>query len=110
MHKLKEIFGQKLMNQAEKDDIHNLIEWTEDSYELNRDSKILPYIFYNQLYWAHLGYSIGSEQSYDRPILTVDCYNTSPVCIVIPVTLERLLDNKDYHVDLSNGTGTALVE
>ncbi|CAB1252323.1 protein of unknown function [Ruminococcaceae bacterium BL-6] len=110
MHKLREVNSEKLMNDAGKEDVYNLIEWAEDTYELNYDTEILPYIFYNQFYWAHLGYSVGSEQAYDRPVLVVDCYKTSNVCVIIPITLERLGDGRDYHVDLSNNLGTALVE
>ena len=110
MHKLKEPVGNKCINLATETDMNNLLEWSEDCVELNYKAKILPNIFPNYLYWAHLGYSIGSEQAYDRPVLTVDSYKTSPVCIVLPVTLERLGDERDYHIDLSNGIGTALVE
>lgn len=72
--------------------------------------KTLEKIFYNYIYYAHLGEGVGSEQSGDRPVLVVDCYVTSSVCVVIPITLERLSDNKPYHIDLSNGRGTVLVE
>jgi mRNA-degrading endonuclease toxin of MazEF toxin-antitoxin module len=67
-------------------------------------------IFYNQIYMAHLGEAIGSEQEGDRPVLIVDSYKTSTVCVAIPITLQRMNDSKDYHVDLNNGMGTALVE
>lgn len=110
MHKLKEIHGNTGCSLDSRNDINNLLDWAEDSFELNQNARMLPYLFPNQLYWAHLGYAIGSEQAYDRPVLTVDCYKSSSVCIVIPVTLERLSDSRPYHIDLSNGKGTALIE
>ena len=67
-------------------------------------------IFNNYLYYAHLDPVVGSEQGGDRPVLVVDCYKSSSVCIVIPITLERLCDSRPYHIDLSNGKGTVLVE
>ena len=57
-----------------------------------------------------MGKNEGSEQSGDRPVLVVDSHKTSPVCVVVPITLERLNDNKSYHIDLNNGLGTVLLE
>jgi len=34
----------------------------------------------------------------------------SPVCTVLPLTLERLHDNTPYHIDLENSKSTVLVE
>ena len=67
-------------------------------------------VFNNYLYWVHFGDNIGSEQSLDRPALVVRSTKESPVCIVLPVTLERTDDDIPYHIDLSNGKGTVLVE
>jgi mRNA-degrading endonuclease toxin of MazEF toxin-antitoxin module len=67
-------------------------------------------VFNNYIYWVHFGNNIGSEQSLDRPALVVRSTKESPVCIVLPITLERLNDNIPYHIDLSNGKGTVLVE
>jgi len=68
------------------------------------------YIYNNFIYYAHLGNPVGSEQGLDRPVLIVHTTKESPVCIVIPLTLERCGDSIPYHIDLSNGKGTALIE
>ncbi len=102
---------EKQFNQNVLEDLQEFTEWQKQLIELNYNKKEnLQHIFPNYLYYAHLGYTVGSEQAKDRPVLIVDCYNTSPVCVVIPVTLERLNDDKPYHIDLSNTKGTALVE
>jgi len=68
------------------------------------------YIFNNFIYWAHLGVNIGSEQDEDRPVLVIRTTKESTVCCIVPITLERLNDNKPYHIDLSNHIGTVLLE
>lgn len=68
-------------------------------------------IFNNQIYYVHFGdNNIGSEQSFDRPALIVRTTKESPVCTVLPLTLERLHDSIPYHIDLENGKSTVLVE
>lgn len=68
-------------------------------------------IFNNQIYYVHFGdNNIGSEQSFDRPALVVRTTKESPVCTVLPLTLERLHDNIPYHIDLENSKSTVLVE
>lgn len=67
-------------------------------------------IFNNGLYYVHFGDNIGSEQSLDRPALVVRTTKESSICTVLPITLERLGDSIPYHIDLSNGKGTVLVE
>lgn len=69
------------------------------------------YIFNNFIYWTNLGnHPYGHEQGLNRPCLVVRTTKESPVCTVIPLTKERLNDNIPYHIDLSNGKSTALVE
>ena len=111
MHELKDISCEKKFNIGTSDDIHNLLEWTEDSFELNYNIVVpkMP-IINNYIYYFHFGYTIGSEQAYDRPALVVHTTKESRICIVIPITKERLGDKIPYHIDLDNGKGTALVE
>ena len=69
------------------------------------------HIFNNYIYWTHLDNPpTGHEQGLDRPCLVVRTTKESPICTIIPLTLERLNDDIPYHVDLSNGKSTALVE
>jgi len=68
------------------------------------------FILNNQIYWAHLGINIGSEQSFDRPVLIVRTTKNSTVCTVIPLTLERVNDDIPYHINLENGKSVALIE
>jgi len=87
-------------------------EWLKNKTELRYIKEIDTniYIFNNQIYWAHLGYNIGSEQELYRPVLIIQTSKESPVCSIIPLTSERLNDGRDYHVDLDNRKSTALVE
>lgn len=87
-------------------------EWLRFNTDLkyNREIDSNLYIFNNQIYWAHLGCNIGSEQELYRPVLVIQSTKESPVCSIIPLTLERLTDGRNYHVDLDNGKSTALVE
>lgn len=69
------------------------------------------FIFNNFIYWTNLGnHPYGHEQGLNRPCLVVRTTKESPVCTIIPLTLERLNDDIPYHIDLSNGKSTALVE
>ena len=77
---------------------------------MGKDTKRIN-IFNNQIYYVHFGdNNIGSEQSFDRPALVVRTTKESPVCTVLPLTLERLHDNIPYHIDLENSKSTVLVE
>lgn len=69
------------------------------------------FIFNNFIYWTNLGNRpYGHEQGLNRPCLVIRTTKESPVCTIIPLTLERLNDDIPYHIDLSNGKSTALVE
>ncbi len=86
-------------------------EWINNKAELRygiQNNNLI--ILNNQIYWAHLGINIGSEQDYDRPVLVVRTTKESTVCVILPLTLERLNDGIPYHVDLENGKSTVLVE
>ena len=83
-----------------------LCEWGK----MNMTEEKTIYIYNNQLYHVHFGNNIGSEQSLDRPALILRTTKESPVCTVLPITLERMNDNIPYHIDLSNGKGTVLIE
>ena len=88
-----------------------LLQWTILKDKIRRsDNKNSLYIFNNFVYWAHLGINIGSEQEEDRPVLIVRSTKESSICHIIPLTLERLSDDIPYHIDLSDGIGTALIE
>lgn len=94
---------------------------SEDSLDYSQWIKYKSYLKYgiknntlrilnNQIYWAHLGVNVGSEQGFNRPVLVVRTTKESPVCTIIPLTLERLSDGIPYHIDLENGKSTVLVE
>ena len=69
------------------------------------------YIFNNFIYWTNLGdRPFGHEQGLNRPCLVVRTTKESEICTIIPLTLERMNDKIPYHIDLSNGKSTALVE
>ena len=74
-----------------QDSIHALdyILWKKKKAELkftpvSREIMILN----NQIYWAHLGVSIGSEQCLDCPVLIVRTTKNSTTCTIIPLSLE----------------------
>ncbi|MCL2223936.1 MAG: type II toxin-antitoxin system PemK/MazF family toxin [Defluviitaleaceae bacterium] len=67
-------------------------------------------IINNCIYWAHLGYNIGSEEGKHRPVLVTRTSFKSPICTIIPLTTQRLNDGYWYHVDLEKMDSTALVE
>ncbi|MGN1028580.1 MAG: type II toxin-antitoxin system PemK/MazF family toxin [Bacilli bacterium] len=74
-------------------------------------SKKKFYIFNNYIYWTNLGHHpYGHEQGLSRPCLVLRTTKESEVCTILPLTLERLNDNIPYHIDLSNGKSTVLVE
>lgn len=64
----------------------------------------------NYIYWCNLGVNIGSEQNKIRPAVIVRVQTDSPNCTVLPLTSERVKDNKWYHIDLEEKTSTALIE
>lgn len=69
------------------------------------------HIFNNFIYWTNLGnHPFGHEQGLNRPCLVIRTTKESEVCTILPITLERLNDSIPYHIDLSNGRGTVLVE
>ena len=69
------------------------------------------HIFNNFIYWTNLGNKpYGHEQGLSRPCLVIRTTKESEICTIIPLTLERMNDKLPYHVDLSNGVSTALVE
>lgn len=99
------------MEEKEFEKIDKLLQWVVLKNQIRHfGTKNDFFIFGNFIYWAHLGINIGSEQEEDRPVLVVRTTKESSVCNIIPITLERLEDKIPYHIDLSNGIGTALVE
>ena len=69
------------------------------------------YIFNNFIYWTNLGsHPYGHEQGLSRPCLVIRTTKEAEICTIVPLTLERLNDNIPYHIDLSNGRGTVLLE
>ena len=91
--------------------LHRIRAWGKLQADIEfGNTKRMGSVYNNSIYFAYLGEGVGSEQSGERPVLVVDSYGTSSVCIIIPMTLERLEDEKPYHVDLECGVGTVLVE
>ena len=93
------------------DKLHEFMEWTKTKTELkfNPQTKGFP-ILYNCIYWAFMGCNIGSEEGKHRPVLITRTYKNSPICVVIPLTTQRLNDEEQYHVDLEEQNSTALCE
>lgn len=102
----------ELLLEQEAQDAYEFSNWLKDKtdYRYYKDINNDIFIFNNQIYWANLGLNIGSEQELCRPVLVIQTSKESTVCSIIPLTLERLNDGRDYHVDLENGKSTALVE
>ena len=102
----------KILENQDLDNSLYFSEWTKTKADIkyNKDIDRSMYILNNCIYWAYLGSNIGSEQELHRPVLIVQTSKDSPICSVIPLTLERLDDGYWYHVDLENGVSTALVE
>lgn len=64
----------------------------------------------NFIYWCNLGINIGSEQNKIRPVIIIRAQTNSPICTILPLTSERLNDNKWYHIDLEENNSTAMIE
>ncbi len=93
------------------DDLEIFMDWmkTKSEIKFNPQEKSFP-ILYNCIYWAFMGCNIGSEEGKHRPVLVTRTYKASPTITVIPLTTQRLNDDKQYHIDLENQDSTALVE
>ena len=102
----------KILEEQKSEDALFYSEWTNMKADIkfNKEIDTNLYISGNLIYWAYLGSNIGSEQDLHRPVLVVQTSKYSPICSIIPLTLERLNDGYWYHVDLENGVSTALVE
>lgn len=87
------------------------MDWINKKAELkfNPQSKTFP-VLYNCIYWAFMGCNIGSEEGKHRPVLITRTYKNSPICTIIPLTTQRLHDDKHYHIDLEIEDSTALCE
>ena len=112
--KVKQIFEDVLASLMEQDveNTTEYIEWLKRKTELRYGPEIQHsfFILNNCIYWANLGQNIGSEQDKHRPVLIVRTESKSTVCVVIPLTEERLNDGFWYHIDLEKLNSTALVE
>lgn len=93
------------------EDLEIFMDWNKTKAELkfNPQKKDFP-ILYNCIYWAYMGCNIGSEEGKHRPVIVTRTYKNSPTITVIPLTSQRLNDDKQYHVDLEKENSTALVE
>lgn len=101
-----------ILQEQELDDALYYAEWVKVKADIQYNKNIdkTMYVISNCIYWAFLGSNIGSEQNLHRPVLIIQSTQNSPVCSIIPLTLERLNDGYWYHVDLENTDSTALVE
>lgn len=102
----------KILEEQEFDTALLYSEWTNIKADLKYNKLIDSnlHIINNCIYWAYLGSNVGSEQDLHRPVLIIQTSKNSPICTIIPLTLERLNDGYWYHIDLENGISTALVE
>ncbi|MFB5759109.1 type II toxin-antitoxin system PemK/MazF family toxin [Paenibacillus medicaginis] len=101
-----------LLQGHDEEEVIAFAEWFKEKADLKFYKEINSSlsIINNGIYWAFLGSNIGSEQDFHRPVLVVNTSHKSPVCTIIPLTLERLKDGYWYHVDLEESNSTALVE
>lgn len=92
--------------------INKYVEWlkTQTDFRYNGNAEKKFPILNNFIYWAYLGYNIGSEQEKHRPILIVRTEEKSDICTIIPLSDSKLNDIYWYHVDLEERNSTALVE
>jgi len=93
------------------DDIENYLDWvkTKANLKFNSQKHKFP-IYYNCIYWAHMGCNVGSEEGKHRPVLITRTYKNSPTVTVIPLTTQKLRDKHQFHVDLEKQNSTALCE
>jgi len=93
------------------DDIENYLDWvkTKANLKFNSQKHKFP-IYYNCIYWAHMGCNVGSEEGKHRPVLITRTYKNSPTVTVIPLTTQKLRDKHQFHVDLEKQNLTALCE
>lgn len=93
------------------DDLETFTDWIsmKSKLKFNPQPKTFP-ILYNCIYWAFMGCNIGSEEGKHRPVIITRTYKNSPICVVIPLTTQRLHDEAHYHVDLELEDSTALCE
>lgn len=119
--KLEENTKEKIKKQI--DEIENILEdvsekgaleyakWMNEKADIkfNRMMPKFP-ITSNYIYWCNLGVNIGSEQNKIRPVIIIRTQITSPICTVLPLTSERIGDDKWYHIDLEDNNSTAMIE
>lgn len=101
-----------LYEQRINENINKYVEWlkTQTDFRYNGNTKKKFPILNNFIYWAYLGYNIGSEQEKHRPILVVRSEEKSDICTIIPLSDSKLNDKYWYHIDLKERNSTALVE
>lgn len=101
-----------LLSTVDKDEALSYSAWIKTKTNLIFHTEIneKQFIISNCLYWAEMGYNIGSEQGQFRPVLVINTNKNSPVCTVLPLTTERLYDEYEYHINLEKRNSTVLVE
>jgi mRNA-degrading endonuclease toxin of MazEF toxin-antitoxin module len=91
--------------------VKEFMEWVKTKAELKFDPQPKKFpIYYNSIYWAHMGCNIGSEEGKHRPVVITRTCRNSSIVAVIPLTTQRLNDKYQFHVDLEAIDSTALVE
>jgi mRNA interferase MazF len=95
----------------EYSDLEYYMKWCKRKSELkfNPQDRHFP-ILNNHIYWAEMGCNIGSEENKYRPILIIRSRRNSPIVTVLPLTTQRLNDDREYHVDLEEISSTVLTE
>lgn len=87
------------------------ISWHCKKFELTFNTDPPKFkIYYNCIYWVHLGYNVGSEQNKLRPAIITRYNKNSNLCTVIPITSKHRGDKYPYHIDLECMPCVALVE
>lgn len=93
------------------DDLECYLDWAKVKADLKFNPKTQNFpIYYNCIYWAYMGCNVGSEEGKHRPVLVTRTYKDSPICVVLPLTTQRLNDDKPYHVDLKKENSSVLCE
>lgn len=118
---------EQILNLIKDEDLENpdedalkYVEWMKKKAELrygkikNEELVKTEYpkfpIFPTGIYWAYLGVNVGSEENKHRPVLVLRASRQQDQCTIIPLSTQRLKDDVEFHVDLTEFDNTVLVE
>ena len=79
------------------------LKWCKDKFILNNKYKGSFFALkQGAIYWANMGYGVGSEMRKIRPVIVWRVSKDKSMCTIIPLTSKRYNDNYYFHYDLQS--------